>query len=172
MLTRGPFGWYTWITVPSGKLLASARSTRSGWRDYWLATGERQGHPVRIGAVTDQPGTWLTAIANGDGIAVAPESAARYYARPGISESKSAGRGGAAVGHGSCCGAKALGKQGLDWHAGTHGRPALFRCIAPFRHGEFRRDPLAHRASGPAARPDAPGSAPARPPRRAGGRAG
>jgi DNA-binding transcriptional LysR family regulator len=54
------------------------------WRDYWLATGERQGHPVRIGAVTDQPDTWLTAIANGDGIALTPESAARYYARPGI----------------------------------------------------------------------------------------
>jgi DNA-binding transcriptional LysR family regulator len=54
------------------------------WRDYWLATGERQGHPARIGAVTNQPDTWLTAIANGDGIAVAPESAARYYARPGI----------------------------------------------------------------------------------------
>jgi hypothetical protein len=26
----------------------------------------------------------LTAIANGDGIALTPESAARYYARPGI----------------------------------------------------------------------------------------
>jgi DNA-binding transcriptional LysR family regulator len=54
------------------------------WRDYWLATSERQGHPTRIGAVTDQPDTWLTAIANGDGIALAPESAARYYARPGL----------------------------------------------------------------------------------------
>jgi DNA-binding transcriptional LysR family regulator len=54
------------------------------WRDYWLATGERQGHPVRIGYVTDQPDAWLTAIASGYGIALAPESAARYYARPGI----------------------------------------------------------------------------------------
>ena len=56
------------------------------WRDWWLATDEREGHPVRIGAVTDtgQPDDWLTAIANGDGIALAPESAARYYARPGI----------------------------------------------------------------------------------------
>ena len=25
------------------------------WRDYWLATSERDGHPVLIGAVTDQP---------------------------------------------------------------------------------------------------------------------
>ncbi|MGH3402129.1 MAG: LysR family transcriptional regulator [Streptosporangiaceae bacterium] len=54
------------------------------WRDYWLATSERQGHPVRIGYVTDQPDAWLAAIANGYGIALAPESAARYYARPGI----------------------------------------------------------------------------------------
>src|SRR6266852_1022260 len=54
------------------------------WRDYWLATGERQGHLVRIGYVTDQPDAWLTAIANGYGIALTPESAARYYARPGI----------------------------------------------------------------------------------------
>jgi DNA-binding transcriptional LysR family regulator len=54
------------------------------WRDYWLATDERLGHPVRIGAVTDQPDGFLTAIANGYGIALVPESAARYYARPGI----------------------------------------------------------------------------------------
>ena len=30
------------------------------------------------------PDAFLTAIANGDGIALVPESAARYYARPGI----------------------------------------------------------------------------------------
>ncbi|MEV7341750.1 LysR family transcriptional regulator [Streptomyces sp. NPDC093544] len=54
------------------------------WRDYWLATDERDGHPVRIGAVTDQPDDWLSAIANGYGVALAPESAARFYARPGI----------------------------------------------------------------------------------------
>jgi DNA-binding transcriptional LysR family regulator len=54
------------------------------WRDYWLATSERQGHPVRIGVVTDQPDAWLTAIANGYAVGLAPESAARYYARPGI----------------------------------------------------------------------------------------
>jgi DNA-binding transcriptional LysR family regulator len=56
------------------------------WRDWWLACDEREGHPVLIGAVTDsgQPDDWLTAIANGYGVALAPESAARYYARPGI----------------------------------------------------------------------------------------
>lgn len=54
------------------------------WRDYWLAADEREGRPVRIGAVTDQPDDWLNAIANGYGIALAPESAARFYARPGV----------------------------------------------------------------------------------------
>lgn len=54
------------------------------WRDYWLAADERDGHPVRIGATTNQPDTFLTAIANGDGISLVPESAARYYGRPGI----------------------------------------------------------------------------------------
>ncbi|MFI6599528.1 LysR family transcriptional regulator [Nonomuraea sp. NPDC050536] len=54
------------------------------WRDYWLAADEREGHPVHIGAVTDQPDDWLSAIANGYGVALAPESAARFYARPGV----------------------------------------------------------------------------------------
>ncbi|AEW98888.1 LysR family transcriptional regulator [Streptantibioticus cattleyicolor] len=54
------------------------------WRGYWLAADERDGRPVTVGAVTDQPDEWLSAIANGYGIALAPESAARFYARPGI----------------------------------------------------------------------------------------
>jgi len=54
------------------------------WRDYWLGADGRDGRPVRIGAVTEHPDEWLSAIANGYGIALAPESAARYYARPGI----------------------------------------------------------------------------------------
>jgi DNA-binding transcriptional LysR family regulator len=64
----------------------AAPAETGSWRDWWLATGEREGHPVRIGAVTDsgQPDDWLTAIANGYGVALAPESAARYYAHPGI----------------------------------------------------------------------------------------
>jgi DNA-binding transcriptional LysR family regulator len=89
-----------WVALPSGHPLAArdqvcfselwgepfvaAPEETGWWRDYWLATSERQGHPVRIGAVTDQPDTMLTAIANGDGIALTPESAARYYSRPGI----------------------------------------------------------------------------------------
>jgi len=89
-----------WVALPAAHPLAArdqisfhqlwdepfvAATTETGWwRDYWLAAGERQGHPVRIGYATDQPDAWLTAIANGYGIALTPESAARYYARPGI----------------------------------------------------------------------------------------
>lgn len=64
----------------------AAPAETGAWRDWWLATGEREGHPARIGAVTEtgQPDDWLTAIANGCGVALAPQSAARYYARPGI----------------------------------------------------------------------------------------
>ncbi|MFE0808010.1 LysR family transcriptional regulator [Streptomyces sp. NPDC058848] len=54
------------------------------WREYWLAADERDGHPVSVGAVTEHPDDWLTAIANGYGVALAPESAARFYTRPGI----------------------------------------------------------------------------------------
>ncbi|MER5625810.1 LysR family transcriptional regulator [Streptosporangium sp. NPDC002544] len=62
----------------------AAPSETGRWRDYWLAADERDGHPVRVGAVTDHPDDWLSAIANGYGIALAPESAARFYARPGV----------------------------------------------------------------------------------------
>ncbi|MCS0604876.1 LysR family transcriptional regulator [Streptomyces sp. LP11] len=62
----------------------AAPEQTGAWRDYWLAADEREGHPVRVGAVTEQPDEWLTAIAGGYGIALAPESAARFYARPGV----------------------------------------------------------------------------------------
>lgn len=88
------------IALPSGHPLAGreridfrelrddpfvAATPETGWwRDYWLATDDRDGREPRIGAVTETPDDWLSAIANGYGIALAPESAARYYARPGI----------------------------------------------------------------------------------------
>ncbi|WP_431938697.1 LysR family transcriptional regulator [Nocardia grenadensis] len=62
----------------------AAPAETGAWRDFWLAVDERAGRAPRIGAVTDQPDAWLSAIANGYGIALAPESAARFYARPGI----------------------------------------------------------------------------------------
>jgi DNA-binding transcriptional LysR family regulator len=91
-----------WVALPAAHPLAArdqiafrelrdepfvaAPAETGWWRDWWLAADEREGHPIRIGAVTEtgQPDDWLTAIANGYGVALAPESAARYYARPGI----------------------------------------------------------------------------------------
>ncbi|MGH3095345.1 MAG: LysR family transcriptional regulator, partial [Streptosporangiales bacterium] len=62
----------------------AAPEETGSWRDYWLATDERGGNRPRIGAVTRHPDDWLTAIASGSGIALAPESAARFYPRPGL----------------------------------------------------------------------------------------
>jgi DNA-binding transcriptional LysR family regulator len=79
-----------WVALPAAHPLATrdviefrelwdepfvaAPTETDWWRDWWLAVGEREGHPVRIGAVTEtgQPDDWLTAIANGEGIALAP----------------------------------------------------------------------------------------------------
>ncbi|PRX50954.1 DNA-binding transcriptional LysR family regulator [Prauserella shujinwangii] len=89
-----------WVAVPTTHPLAArdgidfrdlwdepfvaAPPETGAWRDFWLATDEREGHPPRIGATTDQPDDWLQAIANGYGIALAPASAARFYSRPGV----------------------------------------------------------------------------------------
>ncbi|MBC9713992.1 LysR family transcriptional regulator [Streptomyces sp. TRM66268-LWL] len=62
----------------------AAPAEAGAWRDYWLATEGREGREPRIGAVADNPDDWLSAVANGYGIALAPASAARYYARPGV----------------------------------------------------------------------------------------
>ncbi|MET9657527.1 LysR family transcriptional regulator [Streptomyces sp. NPDC006510] len=98
--TRVLLGEPRWVALPAAHPLAAreriafselwdepfvaAPATTGQWRELWLATDEREGHPVRIGAVTDQPDDWLNAIANGYGIALAPESSARFYARPGV----------------------------------------------------------------------------------------
>ncbi|WP_256103359.1 LysR family transcriptional regulator [Streptomyces sp. ODS05-4] len=89
-----------WVALPAGHRLAgrevidfpelwdepfvAAPAATGPWRDHWLAADERGGRPVRVGAVTDLPDDWLSAIANGYGIALAPASAARFYARPGV----------------------------------------------------------------------------------------
>jgi DNA-binding transcriptional LysR family regulator len=63
--------------------IAAPKAT-GAFRDHWIEAEGRGGRPVRIGAVTELPDDWLSAIAAGDGIALAPESAARFYARPDI----------------------------------------------------------------------------------------
>ncbi|GGU91770.1 LysR family transcriptional regulator [Streptomyces filipinensis] len=72
-----------WVALPSGHPLAgrtgiafrelwdepfvAAPEETGAWRDHWLAADEREGRPVRVGAVTEQPDDWLSAIANGYG---------------------------------------------------------------------------------------------------------
>ncbi|MGW5050582.1 LysR family transcriptional regulator [Actinokineospora sp. NPDC004072] len=88
-----------WVALPAAHPLAdraeiafaelrdepfvAAPPETGAWRDYWLAADERD-RPARVGAVTEQPDDWLQAIANGYGVAIAPASAARFYARPGV----------------------------------------------------------------------------------------
>ncbi|MCD0443928.1 LysR family transcriptional regulator [Glycomyces sp. A-F 0318] len=62
----------------------AAPAPTGAFRDHWVGAAAREGREVRIGAVTEHPDDWLSAIANGDGIALAPQSAARYYARPDV----------------------------------------------------------------------------------------
>ncbi|MFE0105111.1 LysR family transcriptional regulator [Streptomyces sp. NPDC059009] len=89
-----------WIALPASHRLAGepvvefrdlfdepfvATPEESGWwREYWLASDEREGHPVRIGTVAHNPDEWLTAIANGYGISLTPEATARFYQRPDV----------------------------------------------------------------------------------------
>jgi DNA-binding transcriptional LysR family regulator len=74
--------------IPFRELLdepfVAAPAETGGWRDYWLAIDARHGHPVSIGAVAVHRDDWLSAIANGYGIGLAPASATRFYARPGV----------------------------------------------------------------------------------------
>lgn len=89
-----------WVVLPTGHPLAAraridfrelldepfvaAPAETGSWRDYWLATDERDGHPAHIGATAEQSEDWLQAIANGYGVALAPESSTRFYARPDV----------------------------------------------------------------------------------------
>ncbi|WP_063787208.1 LysR family transcriptional regulator [Streptomyces sp. NBRC 110028] len=89
-----------WIALPAGHHLAAedrvrfedvydepfvaTPATSGTWRNYWLATDERGGHPVLIGAVAHHPDEWLNAIAHGQGISLTPEATARFYQRPDV----------------------------------------------------------------------------------------
>ncbi|MEU3683825.1 LysR family transcriptional regulator [Streptomyces sp. NPDC030592] len=62
---------------------AAAGPETGPWREHWLAVDERDGHPVRVGAVTRRPDEWLGAVAGGC-VALAPASVARFYTHPGV----------------------------------------------------------------------------------------
>ena len=74
--------------VPFSELLdepfVATPEAAGAWRDYWLAVDERNGHPVRIGAVAKRSDEWLLAIANGLGVSLTPLSTARFYQRPDV----------------------------------------------------------------------------------------
>ncbi|MFE2945300.1 LysR family transcriptional regulator [Streptomyces sp. NPDC059255] len=61
----------------------AAGAETGAWREHWLAVEERDGHPVRVGAVTSRPDEWLGAVAGGC-VALAPASAARFYSHPDV----------------------------------------------------------------------------------------
>lgn len=61
----------------------AAGAETGAWRDHWLAAEERDGHPVRVGAVTSRPDEWLGAVAGGC-VALAPASVARFHSHPDV----------------------------------------------------------------------------------------
>ncbi|MGA5251532.1 LysR family transcriptional regulator [Streptomyces sp. NRRL F-5527] len=62
----------------------AAGAETGAWRDHWLGAEDRDDeHPVRVGAVTSRPDEWLGAVAGGN-VALAPASAARFYAHPDV----------------------------------------------------------------------------------------
>ncbi|MGW7271939.1 LysR family transcriptional regulator [Streptomyces sp. NPDC054864] len=61
----------------------AAPADTGAWREHWLAAEEREGHPVRVGAVTSRPDEWLAAVAAGC-VALAPASTARFYSHPNV----------------------------------------------------------------------------------------
>lgn len=61
-----------------------ARKGPDAWRDFWLATNLRQGHPVRVGAEIAQLEECLEAVISGRAIGFTQISTFRYYSRPGL----------------------------------------------------------------------------------------
>lgn len=61
-----------------------ARRAPVYWRDYWLATEQREGHPVRVGAEAATVDECFEAILTNRGMAFTQLSSQRFYARPGL----------------------------------------------------------------------------------------
>lgn len=62
-----------------------ARRAPGEWRDFWLATAERGGTPVRLGAEVTTVDECFEAILGERGVAFTQASTRRFYARPGLS---------------------------------------------------------------------------------------
>ncbi|RCJ32009.1 LysR family transcriptional regulator [Nostoc minutum NIES-26] len=53
------------------------------WRDRWLATDERGGHPIIIGAEVNNTNEAMEAVINGQGVALVSESTTKAYTLSG-----------------------------------------------------------------------------------------
>ena len=89
-----------WVALPSSHRLASSEEVEfwelldepfiamppeaGAMREFWLATAERHGHPVSIGAETATSDETFEAIASGLGVHLLAAGNAVIYARPGI----------------------------------------------------------------------------------------
>jgi DNA-binding transcriptional LysR family regulator len=54
-------------------------------RDYWAGVADGRDASYRVTTLANSPGEWLSAIAEGRGISLAPASIASYYARDDLS---------------------------------------------------------------------------------------
>jgi len=65
--------------------IIAAPSVDKVWRDYWILVGERGGRPPNVVAEAATFEAELQAVGAGRGISITGLTAARYYARPGVS---------------------------------------------------------------------------------------
>jgi DNA-binding transcriptional LysR family regulator len=65
--------------------IVAAPSTDQVWRDYWILAAERGGRPPNVVHEAATFEAELQAVGAGRGISITGLTAARYYARPGVS---------------------------------------------------------------------------------------
>lgn len=64
--------------------IVAAPSSAGGWRDYWIAAEYRMAAPARIVAEAATFESEFNTVAQGKGLSITVETAARYYRRPGV----------------------------------------------------------------------------------------
>ncbi len=64
--------------------IVAAPSVDRVWRDYWILVPEREGRPPHVVVEAPTFEAELQAVAAGRGISITGLTAARYYARPGV----------------------------------------------------------------------------------------
>jgi DNA-binding transcriptional LysR family regulator len=68
-----------------GEPIVAAPSVDKVWRDYWILVPERGGEPPNVVVEAPTFEAELQAVGAGRGISITGLTAARYYARPGVS---------------------------------------------------------------------------------------